>query len=357
MSHVCLCWVSFTCYASGTDRSGSDLSAQISVSSFATILFYFLFSAMPTILGIDNLSELRRPAAATIGNFDGVHLGHEMIVSSLIKASKALSAVSTVVTFDPLAREYFSPQDTLRLMPLEQRVACLETLGVEQVLVIKFDESFTRLSPHEFIQNILVDGLGLAYLSVGDDFRFGFKRAGDFRTLQTAGDQFGFSVQAHDTFNYQGERVSSGRLRHAVEHGDFALAEALLGRPYGIVGLVSQGEQRGRTIGFPTANIELDAERYAVHGVYMVRVKTADQEAIYGIANVGHRPTVAGLKNRLEVHLLDYQGDLYGQQLRVEFLAKLRDEQKFASFADLHKQIQLDAEQARHWLSARHQLS
>lgn len=308
---------------------------------------------MPTIFGIENLSKLRSPAAATIGNFDGVHLGHEMIISSLIKASNELSAVSTVITFDPLAREYFSPQDTLRLMPLDQRVASLETLGVEQVLVIKFDAAFTRLSPTEFIQSVLVDGLALSYLSVGDDFRFGHKRAGDFNALQAAGEEFGFSVQAHETFTCQGERVSSGRLRQAVGQGDFEIAEALLGRPYSIAGLVTKGEQRGRTIGFPTANIELDSERYAVHGVYVVRVELPDCETAYGVANVGQRPTVAGFKNRLEVHIFDYQGDLYGQQIRVEFLTKLRDEKKFASFADLQAQIQLDAEQARRWLFSR----
>lgn len=302
---------------------------------------------MELIRGIQNLQSKHRPSVATIGNFDGVHLGHQAVIKTLMAASTKLQLPATVITFDPLAKEFFAPRAARRLQTLAQRVDLLFDLGVQQVLVIDFNADLAGYSPTKFVKDILRDGLGIQYLSVGDDFRFGENRAGGFDFLQSVGREHGFAVVAHETFKLSGERVSSGRLREAVGNSDFSLAAELLGRPFALAGKVEKGQQRGRTIGFPTANIVLDAARFAVHGVYAVRVILPDTAPKLGVANVGTRPTVGGSENRLEVHLFDFDASLYGEYLRVEFVAKIRDEMKFPSFAELQEQIREDAAQAK----------
>ncbi len=292
------------------------------------------------------MPEAQQPCVATIGNFDGVHLGHEMVISTLLSAGRQLELPSTVVTFDPLAKEYFAPQAAQRLQPLSQRIERLAELGVGQVLVIDFDKDLAAYSPAKFVDEILIAGLGIKYLSVGDDFRFGKDRAGDFNFLQGAATKHGFELIAHDTFTLDGGRVSSGRVRDAVSVGNFDAAQALLGRRYTIAGVVQHGEQRGRTINFPTANLVLDAENYAVHGVYAVAVQLPNG-VVGGVANVGKRPTVEGQENRLEVHLFDFDDDIYDQPITVNFLQKIRPEQKFESFTALREQIELDVAAAR----------
>ena len=302
---------------------------------------------MELIQGIENLTEENRPSAATIGNFDGVHRGHEMVISTLISAANERQVKSTVVTFDPLAKEFFAPQHSVRLHTLEQRILRIEELGVDQVLVLPFDKKLAALSPKKFVDDVLVSGLGLVYLSVGDDFKFGQNREGDFEYLSLAGQNNGFDVQAHETYTIDGERVSSGRLREALKMSDFDDARRLLGRAYQLSGTVSVGQQRGRTIGFPTANISLDARNFAVSGVYAVWVELTDGRKLKGVANIGHRPTVDGQENRLEVHIFDFSEDIYGQSIAVEFVAKIRDEVKFDDFSLLQEQIKLDANEAR----------
>jgi len=307
-------------------------------------------STINVLQGLDDLPRCERPCAATIGNFDGVHLGHQRVIDTLLSAARERQIPSNVITFAPLAKEYFAAGSARRLQPLSQRINALEQLGIDQVLVLTFDENLAGMSPQNFVQQILVDGLGVRYLSVGDDFRFGHKRKGDFAYLLDAGQTQEFDVQAHDTFLLGGERVSSGRIRKALSESDFETAATLLGRAYTISGTVSLGQQQGRTIGFPTANLVLDAQHYAVNGVYAVRV-LIDDEVLKGVANVGCRPTVNGQENRLEVHIFDYEADLYGQEMEVEFVSKVRDEQKFESFDHLREQIILDAEIARSHLA------
>lgn len=306
---------------------------------------------MNFIDGITKLSEQHSPCVATIGNFDGVHLGHQHVIQSLLSFAHAAQLPSTVITFEPLAREFFAPDTMARLTSLEQRVDELRKLGVEQVLKIQFSAELAAMTADAFVKQVLVDGLGVKYLTVGDDFKFGRNRSGDFAFLQSQGEQLGFQVESHDTFMIDGQRVSSGRIREAVADADFALANKLLGRPYSLVGRVVAGEQRGRTIGFPTANIVLDRINYAVHGVYAVRVHRDDQSSNIGVANVGCRPTVDGVENRLETHLFDFADDLYGAQIEVEFCSKIRDEKKFDSFEELQKQIQQDASAARKYFN------
>ncbi len=303
------------------------------------------------IKGFSNLTKEHQPSVVSIGNYDGVHLGHQHVVKTLLAKSAELNVPSTVITFEPLAKEFFMPEPVLRLTSLEQRAEKLAELGVDQVLSIDFTQEFANYSPLGFVEDVLIDGLGVQYLCVGDDFRFGKDRAGDFEFLHNLGRQRGFSVEAHETFQLNGERVSSGRVRQALANNDFALAEQLLGRPYSIHGTITQGQQLGRTINFPTANIELDNYILAVNGVFTVSCQLEDSQTIInGVANIGKRPTVDGQQNRIEVHLFNFDQDIYGQKLHVRLLTKIRNEQKFDSLSDLQRQIQSDVQSAKEYL-------
>jgi len=306
---------------------------------------------MQLISKLEQLTSEHRPSVVSIGNYDGVHLGHQHVINTLLSKSKELEAPSTVITFEPLAKEFFRPNSVPRLTGVHERAELLSALGVDRVLCIEFDAEFSNNSPDAFINDILVNGLGIKYLCVGDDFRFGKDRAGDFEMLQQAGLKQGFAVTAHDTFELDGVRVSSGRVRQALADADFALAERLLGRPYTIAGTVSQGQQMGRTIGFPTANVVLPDYQMPICGVFAVHVQHNKFAQLSGVANVGTRPTVGGTENRLEVHLFDFSGDIYGDDISVTFLSKIRNEQKFDSFEQLKAQIQRDAVHARNALS------
>lgn len=301
---------------------------------------------MELIRGIDKLEPAHSPSVVSIGNFDGVHLGHQHVIQTLLRESDKRKAPSTVITFEPLAKEYFRPNSLVRLSTIEERAELLFKLGVDRVLCINFTAEFADYSPLGFVEEVLINGLGVKYLGIGDDFKFGKNRAGDFEFLQRVGAQRGFDVSSHDTFAVYGQRVSSGRVREALLSSDFALAKTLLGRPYTISGVVVKGEQRGRTIDYPTANISLPEMLMPVQGVYAVYGEL-DGVEYGGVANVGKRPTVSGRENRLEVHLFDFDRDIYSQTLKVRFVEKIREEQKFDSFDALKTQIQLDAHRAQ----------
>jgi riboflavin kinase/FMN adenylyltransferase len=305
---------------------------------------------MALIHGIENLASNHRPSVVSIGNYDGVHLGHQHVIQTLLRESQRLDAAATIITFEPLAKEFFDPGSVVRLTSIEERAQLLFDLGVDNVLCVDFNEGFVEYSPQDFVTDVLANGLGARYVCVGDDFRFGKDRAGDFSFLHKVGAEHGFAVEAHDTFEIDGERVSSGRVRQALVKADFELAARLLGRPYTIRGIVSRGEQRGRTINYPTANIILPDWLLPVSGVYAVIAQIGDQECA-GIANVGRRPTVNGKENRLEVHLFDFDDDIYDRELLVRFVGKVREEQKFASFERLREQIHDDVSNAKVILS------
>jgi len=301
---------------------------------------------MQLIRGIEQLSSAHRPSVVSIGNYDGVHLGHQHVIETLLQKSNEFDVPSTVVTFEPLGKEFFKPHSVMRLSSLEERAGLLFERGVDQVLCVDFTADFAAYSPQKFVDDVLVNGLGARYVCVGDDFRFGKNRAGDFAFLQKKGLENGFDVTAHDTFKLGGQRVSSGRVRDALLASDFNLAERLLGRPFSIQGVVSKGQQLGRTIDFPTANIVLPKTPQPVHGVYAVSVESDVFTLKRGVANVGTRPTVDGKEQRLEVHIFDFDQDIYDENVRVVFHHKIRDEQKFDSFDLLRKQINIDAERA-----------
>ena len=305
---------------------------------------------MELINGIEQLRESHRPSVVSIGNFDGVHRGHQHVIQTLLQQSKRLQAQSTVITFEPLAKEYFMPDSVMRLTSLEERSRLLFEQGVDRVLCIGFDQDFADTSPTDFVQNVLIEGLGVRYLSVGDDFRFGKDRAGDFALLSKMGAEYQFEVSAHETFKLDDQRVSSGWVRDAIAQNDFATAANLLGRPYSIRGEVSRGQQLGRTLNYPTANLVLDEHKFVVTGVYVVRAEL-NGVLIEGVANIGTRPTVDGKQQRLEVHLFDFDKDIYGQIIDVRFLHKIRDEQKFESLEHLKKQIAVDAQLARDYFA------
>ncbi|MFP5506694.1 MAG: bifunctional riboflavin kinase/FAD synthetase, partial [Gammaproteobacteria bacterium] len=229
--------------------------------------------------------------------------------------------------------------------------AALRRFSVDRVLCLRFDAAFAELTAEEFVQRVLVDGLGVRYLVVGDDFRFGKGRSGDFDYLTEAGKREGFQVAHMHSFSLGGARVSSTRIREALRAGDMRAAEQMLGRSYRMLGRIAHGDKRGRTIGFPTANLFLHRRNTPVQGVFAVEMYGLDTEPLQGVANVGTRPTVDGTRSLLEVHLLDFAGDIYGRHVAVDFLHRIRAEKKFASFDELKAQIELDARQAREFFS------
>lgn len=307
---------------------------------------------MKLIRGLHNLQPRHRGCALTIGNFDGLHCGHQAVLAKLSQRAHELQLSTAVMTFEPTPQEYFSPQTAPpRLQRLRDKLALFAGMDIDQVLCLRFNRALAELAAEEFVQRILVDGLGVRYLVVGDDFRFGANRRGDFAFLQQIGQQQGvnrtFEVVSTQTFIAGQQRVSSTRVRDALEAGDLSAASELLGRPFAICGRVAAGQQRGRTIGFPTANIRLHRMVSPVKGVFAVQVSGLGTQPLAGVANLGTRPTIDGSYQVLEVHLFDFDEDIYGKYLNVEFCKKLRDEKKFDSFDQLKMQIESDAVQAR----------
>jgi riboflavin kinase/FMN adenylyltransferase len=305
---------------------------------------------MELIRGLHNLRARHRGSAVTIGNFDGMHLGHQAILAQLRERARALNARATVMIFEPAPREFFQ-QDAAppRLSNLREKCIALAAAGADQVLVVRFDQAFADLAPAVFVERLLVEGLGARYVLVGDDFRFGHDRAGDFSTLEAAGERHGFEVAAVPTVEVDGERVSSTRVRAALAEHDFGLVRRLLGRDYSMVGRVRHGEELGRELGFPTANLALKRHASPVNGIYVVRVPGIG----HGAASVGTRPTVQGRDRLLEVYCYDFEGDLYGRHLEVEFLHWLRDEVEFDGVKAMQEQIAADVEEGRAWLARR----
>ncbi|SDG51281.1 riboflavin kinase / FMN adenylyltransferase [Pseudomonas benzenivorans] len=306
---------------------------------------------MQLVRGLHNLRPQHRGCVATIGNFDGVHRGHQAILARMRERAAELGVPCCVVIFEPQPREFFAPDTApARLSRLRDKLALLAAEGVDRVLCLAFNRRLRELSAAEFVQKVLVDGLGIQHLEVGDDFRFGCDRAGDFAFLAQAGAREGFTVEAAATVELDGVRVSSTGVREALAAGDFALAEHLLGRPFQIVGRVLHGQKLGRLLAAPTANIQLKRCRVPLSGVYLVSTEI-DGQPWPGVANIGVRPSVAGDgQAHLEVHLLDFAGDLYGRRLTVAFHHKLRDEQRFASLEALKTAIAADIAAARaHW--------
>jgi len=295
------------------------------------------------------------PVALTVGNFDGVHLGHQAMLAELQRAAGRLGLPACVLTFEPHPREFFAPDKApVRLTSLREKLELLAKCGVDRVHICRFNYRFAQIAAEDFISEVVARGLGARWVLVGDDFRFGARRAGDFVMLKQAAPRLGFEVTALASFALEGERVSSSAVRNALADGDLDRAGRLLGRAYSISGRVVAGDGLGRKLGFPTANVQMKHNRPPLTGIFAVRLHGAAREPLPGVASLGVRPTVKqGGAPVLEVHVLDFSADLYRRHVRVEFLHKFRDEEKYADLATLTKQIALDVENAKNYFYRR----
>ena len=307
---------------------------------------------MQLIRGLHNLKPEHRNCAVTIGNFDGVHHGHQALLRLLAEKAREKNLPACLMSFDPLPHEYFSEHKPApRLTSARERytsIAELESsLRPDMLLILRFDDALAGLSAEEFVLQVLVDALAVKAVIIGDDFRFGRGRSGDYDYLKSAGDKYGFEVLALSTHSVDNTRVSSTGIREALLDDRLPEAERMLGRPYRICGRVAHGDKRGRTIGFPTANIRLHRPAIPLSGVYTVTLCSPQLGDVAGIANIGKRPTVDGVRDQLEVHLFDFAQDIYGMNICVSFHQKIRDEIKFDSFDALKQQIERDCVRAR----------
>jgi riboflavin kinase/FMN adenylyltransferase len=301
------------------------------------------------IRGHYNLKPRHRHCVATLGSFDGVHLGHQLVIRRTIDKARELRLPATVITSEPLPREFFAPDTSPpRLTRLREKLAVFRQLGVDRVLCLRFNATLANLPAETFVEKILVAGLGINHLVAGDDTRFGKNRRGDFHLLQTLGRQHGFSVESTDTLDRDGQRVSSTRIREALGAGDMQTAAGLLGRSYHMSGRVAHGDKRGRSLGYPTANIHLKRRQTPLMGIFVVEAALqGEPRHLPGVASIGIRPTFGGGQCLLEVHLFDFDRDIYGRHVDVFFLHKLRDERRFESVEALVEQMDRDADQAR----------
>ena len=312
---------------------------------------YCAFFALKTIVMspfVYSLNRLHVPGGcvATIGSFDGVHLGHQFVLQQVIDLAKDYGLPALVIVFEPQPNEFFAPDNDkpVRLTGLREKVTRLLKFGVDSVICLKFNDSLRELTAKSYIEHVLVNGLALKHLVIGDDFRFGCDRSGDFQMLQEAGGEFGFSVVDSNTFKQNAARISSTRIRKLLLESRLSEVQKLLGRPYQLAGKVVYGKQLGRQIGFPTVNIGLGRHRPPLHGVYAVNAKNETTNDVYdGVANIGMRPTINQFERpALEVHLFGVDEYLYGQFIRVTFVKKIREEHKFESIDSLKEQIQKD---------------
>jgi len=289
------------------------------------------------------------PIALTIGNFDGVHPGHRAMIARLSEAARARGLPAAVMTFEPQPQEFFAPdQAPARLTSLREKLDLLRQCGVAGVYVCRFDYAFAQLTADEFVRRVLRDGLAVKWLLVGDDFRFGARRAGDFAHLKSMAPQVGFDVEAMGSVVVAGARVSSTAIRACLELGDLDGAQRLLGRRYAITGRVVDGDKLGAKIGYPTANVQLKRLKAPLSGIFVVDVEGLGAAPLPGVASLGVRPTVKERgRPTLEVHLFDFDDRIYGKRITVRFLQKLREEQKFTDLVSLVAQMRLDAAAAR----------
>jgi riboflavin kinase/FMN adenylyltransferase len=296
----------------------------------------------------------RLPCALAIGNFDGVHCGHRELLARVVAAARARGLVAAAMTFEPHPREFFAPASApTRIANLRDKTEGLRAAGIERVFVMHFDRRLAALGPEAFIDQVLVDACGMRWLIVGEDFRFGAQRAGDFALLAARAPQCGYEVERLEAVRLDQERVSSSAVRAALAAGDMAHAARLLGHPYHISGRVLHGAKLGRQLGYPTLNLRLAHRRPAVHGIFAVVVHGIGAPRP-GVASAGLRPTVdQSGRWLLEVHLFDFAEEVYGRLVRVQFLEKLRDEEKFDSIEAMTAAIRSDAERARAVLAGR----
>jgi riboflavin kinase / FMN adenylyltransferase len=307
---------------------------------------------MRLIRGFAGMRGLGRTCVVTIGSYDGLHRGHQALLDRLEEHGRQQGQPAVLLTFEPLPREYLQPVDPpARLTSLRERWRILAPRALDYLCLLRFDEALRNLSAESFAA-VLARELRARTVVVGHDFRFGRNGAATAEVLMEAGRHLGFAVDVVAAVQTDGERISSSAIRAALARGDFPYAQRALGRPWSMRGRVLRGERLGRTLGFPTANLALERARSPVHGVFAVRVRGIAAEPMPGVASLGTRPTVAGTRPLLEAHVFDFKGDLYDREIEVQFAAKLRDEETFASLEALTEQMHSDAHAARRILNA-----
>ena len=303
---------------------------------------------MELVRGLANLRDPHHGSVVTIGNYDGVNRGHQHMLATVTARARELGLPATVVTFEPTPREYFEGDAApARLMRLREKLEPLPLYGVDRVVVLRFDRRMQAMGADEFVERLLVRGLGARHVVVGHDFHYARRREGNIDTLRAAGARHGYAVEEVGRFLVDGERVSSSLVREALGRGDLARAGLLLGRPYRMAGRVRRGQQLGRRLGYPTANLALHRKVVPLWGVFAVRVSGAGLVDHPAVASLGTRPTIDGTEPLLEVHVFDHDGDLYGRYLDVDFVRRLRDERRFESLDALVEQMHRDAAEAR----------
>ena len=303
---------------------------------------------MKLIRGLHNLTQPLPGCVATIGNFDGLHLGHQHVINQLKSVAEIKGLPSVVMVFEPQPVEFFNPEHApLRLSRLRDKIIRLSQMGIDYMICLHFNASFASLSAEQFIQQILLDKLNIKHLVIGDDFRFGKGRSGDFQYLKQRGHEAGFEVENTHTLLIDNERVSSTRIRQCLAENDFVTARQLLDRPYTLSGKVAHGKKLGRQLGFPTINLKMGNRPIAVNGIFAVLVKGLDNRVLRGVASIGTRPTVNGSSVILEVYILNFAEQIYGRCVDVEILHKIRDEEKYDSLNALTVQINQDINDAK----------
>jgi riboflavin kinase/FMN adenylyltransferase len=309
---------------------------------------------MKLIRGLYNLTRPLAASAVTIGNFDGVHRGHQQVISQLQRVARAASLPTVVIIFEPQPIEYFAPDKApKRLARFREKIAYLKAQQIDYLLCLRFNQELASQSAEDFVQQILVEGLHTKHLVIGDDFHFGKNRQGNFQFLQQHSERFGFIVDETETLIIDDHRVSSTRVRQCIQQDDFDKAAELLGRPYSLSGRIGHGKKLGRKLGYPTINIKMGDKTLIVKGIFAVIVKGIDNRVLQGVASIGTRPTVNGVDTILEVYILDFDQDVYGYSVVVEFLHKIRDEEKFDSLAELTTWIAQDTEKAKAFFKTR----
>ena len=302
---------------------------------------------MELVRGLVNITEQHKNCVLTIGNFDGVHIGHQSVLNKLKQVAQERGVPSAVMLFEPQPQEVFLKDNaSARVLTFRDKYEKLSQFGIERLICIRFNPEFASWQAKDFIQELLVRRLGVQHLIVGDDFKFGSKRQGDFALLKQGAAEFGFSVEDSQTLMYSNERASSTEVRRYLSESRFECAKDLLGEPFRFHGKVIHGEKNGRKFGFPTANIAVKRNVLPIKGVFAVKAIVEGQEVL-GVANIGNKPTLNGIKPILEVHLFDFKKDIYGQRLSIEPLLKIRDEKKFESVDQLIQQIEADVKTAK----------
>jgi riboflavin kinase / FMN adenylyltransferase len=307
---------------------------------------------MELVRGLHNISQRHRGCVLTVGNYDGVHLGHQQMIGVLKARAAQLRLAATVLVFEPSSKEFIDPEGAPpRLTRWREKFLALAAQGVERLVTLRFDECMRGMTPQCFVDELIVERLGTRHLVVGDDFRYGSNAGGTIDSLRAAGLTHGFGVEQLAPFVIDGVRVSSTAVRERLEIADYPGAARLLGRPYRMMGRVVRGRQLGRALGFPTANLRLMRRKPPVWGISAVWIHGIDSRPLPGVASLGTRPTVNGVEPLLEAHVFDFSGDLYGRPIEVEFVAKLRDEVKFESLDAMMVQMKIDGARARDILS------